>query len=168
MSRITRDRCYYSHSESIHIDATPQQVWDVVAQIERTGEWSPVCRAAWWKAPATGLEVGAWFHGRNEADGKIWETESLVVSAEEPAEFAWLVMGNVVRWSYRLMPEGDGTSLTESWAVQPAGFQVFEEMFGEDTEAQLGVRRDAALSGIPATLKAIKRIVEQARSLGEV
>jgi len=167
MAQTTRDR-YYSHSESIHIDATPQQVWDVVTQIERTGEWSPVCRAAWWKAPATGLEVGAWFHGRNEADGKIWETESLVVTAEEPTEFAWLVMGNAVRWSYTLMPEANGTSLTESWAVQPAGFQVFEEMFGEDAEAQLDVRRNAALSGIPATLKAIKRIVEQARSVEAV
>jgi hypothetical protein len=163
MAQTARDR-HYSHSESIHIDATPQQVWEVVTQIERTGEWSPICRAAWWKAPATGLEVGAWFCGRNEADGKIWETESLVVAAEEPAEFAWLVMGNAVRWGYTLTPEGNGTSLTESWAVQPEGFTAFGEMFGEDAETQLEVRRDAALSGIPATLRAIKRIVEDAQS----
>ncbi|NGP09615.1 SRPBCC family protein [Rhodococcus sp. 14C212] len=163
MAQTARDR-RYSHSESIRIDATPQQVWDVVTRIERTGEWSPICRAAWWKAPATGLEVGAWFCGRNEADGRIWETESLVVAAEEPVEFTWLVMGNAVRWSYTLTPEGDGTSLTESWAVQPEGFQAFEKMFGKDADAQLEVRRDAALSGIPATLKAIKRIVEDSRS----
>lgn len=52
--------------------------------------------------------------------------------------------------------------------METAGFQVFEEMFGEDAEAQLDVRRNAALSGIPATLKAIKRIVEQARSVEAV
>ncbi|WP_186629840.1 SRPBCC family protein [Rhodococcus sp. BP22] len=161
MAQTTRDR-HYSHSESIHIDAAPQQVWDVVTRIERTGEWSPICRAAWWKAPANGPEVGAWFYGRNEANGQIWETESLVVAAEEPAEFSWLVMGNAVRWSYTLMPEGNGTSLTESWAVQPEGFKVFDKMFGEDAEHQLEVRRDAALSGIPTTLKAVKRIVEEA------
>ncbi|AXY49301.1 SRPBCC family protein [Rhodococcus ruber] len=163
MRQTARDR-RYSHSESIHIDATPQQVWDVVTRIERTGEWSPVCRAAWWKAPATGLEVGAWFHGRNEADGRVWETESLVVAAEEPAEFTWLVMGNAVRWSYALTPDGNGTSLTESWAVQPEGFTLFDEMFGQDADTQLEVRREAALSGIPATLQAVKRIVERARS----
>ena len=60
------------------------------------------------------------------------------------------------------MPEGNGTSLTESWAVQPEGFKVFDKMFGEDAEHQLEVRRDAALSGIPTTLKAVKRIVEEA------
>jgi hypothetical protein len=163
MTQTARDR-HYSHSESIHIDATPQQVWDVVTRIERTGEWSPICRAAWWKAPATGPEVGAWFHGRNEADGKVWETESRVVAAEEPVEFAWLVMGNAVRWSYTLTPEENGTALTESWAVQPEGFTAFDEMFGHDAETQLDLRRDWALSGIPATLKAIKQIVEDAPS----
>ncbi|MEV0688232.1 SRPBCC family protein [Nocardia sp. NPDC050378] len=160
MTQIARDHVYYSHSESIQIDATPQQVWDVVTRIERTGEWSPVCRAAWWKEPATGPEVGAWFIGRNEADGKVWETESLVVVAEEPAEFAWMVMGNAVRWGFTLAPAKSGTTLTESWAVQPEGFPTFREIFGDEVEAKLEVRRDAALSGIPATLRAIKQIVE--------
>src|SRR5690606_14752506 len=47
MTRSDRER-YFSHSESIHIDVTPQAVWDVVSDITRTGEWSPVCQAAWW------------------------------------------------------------------------------------------------------------------------
>ena len=167
MAQTARER-HYSHSESIQIDATTQQVWDVVTQIERTGEWSPVCRAAWWKAPATGLEVGAWFLGRNEANGKVWETESLVVAAEEPSEFAWLVLGNAVRWGFTLTSEDNGTLLTESWAIQPEGFPVFAKMFGANVETQLEVRRDAALSGIPATLKAIKRIVEGAQSPAQI
>lgn len=81
--------------------------------------------------------------------------------AEEPVEFTWMVAGNAVRWSYTLAPEGNGTSLTESWAVQPAGFEMFAEIFGNDAEAQLEVRREAALSGIPTTLKAIKGIIER-------
>ncbi|MGV0838245.1 SRPBCC family protein [Mycolicibacterium thermoresistibile] len=153
----------FSHSESIYIDAPPQQVWDVVTDIERTGEWSPICRACWWKEPATGPEVGAWFHGRNESGDQVWETESLVVAAEEPVEFTWMVLGNAVRWSYVLAPEGDGTTLTESWALQPAGIEGFRQMFGDDADAELEVRREAALSGIPATLQAIKKIVEDAR-----
>ncbi|WP_024796884.1 SRPBCC family protein [Tomitella biformata] len=150
----------FAHSESIYIDASPQQVWDVVTDVERTGEWSPVCRAGWWKEPATRPEVGAWFHGRNEAGGRSWETQSQVVAAEEPAEFAWMVAGNAVRWSYAITPDGNGTSLTESWAVEPAGFTLFEKLFGEDADAQLEVRREDALAGIPTTLKAIKQIIE--------
>lgn len=150
----------FAHSESIYVDASPQAVWAVVTDVERTGEWSPVCRAGWWKEPATGPEVGAWFHGRNEAGDRVWETVSQVVAAEEPVEFTWMVRGDAVRWSYTLAPDGNGTSLTESWAVQPAGFTLFGELFGDDADAQLELRREAALSGIPATLKAIKKIVE--------
>ncbi|UZG59687.1 SRPBCC family protein [Rhodococcus opacus] len=150
----------FTYSESIYVDASPQKVWDVVTDIERTGEWSPICRACWWKEPATGPEVGAWFHGRNQAGDQVWETESQVVAAEEPVEFTWVVAGNAVRWSYTLAPEGNGSSLTESWAVQTAGFEMFAEIFGNDAEAQLEMRREAALSGIPATLKAIKGVIE--------
>lgn len=159
MTRSDRER-YFSHSESIHIDARPQAVWDVVSDITRTGEWSPVCQAAWWKDPATGPQVGAWFHGRNEDAGRVWETESLVISAEAPVEFTWVVRGNAVRWSYTLAPAEGGTTLTESWAVQPGGFEFFAEKFGDLAEAELEKRRHAALSGIPVTLAAIKRIVE--------
>lgn len=150
----------FSHSESIHIDATPEQVWDVVTDIKRTGEWSPICRESWWKEPATGPEVGAWLHGRNESGDRVWETESLVTAAERPSEFTWLVGGALVRWSYTLAPAENGTTLTESWAVQDKGYKFFEKNFGDQAEKELEIRRDAALSGIPATLKAIKGIVE--------
>ncbi|MBD0863659.1 hypothetical protein IA539_21015 [Gordonia sp. zg691] len=75
-------------------------------------------------------------------------------------EFTWMVAGGAVRWSYTLAPDGQGTTLTESWAVQPLGFEKFAEWFGDDATAQLEARRDAALAGIPATLEAIKKIVE--------
>ncbi|MFT4393527.1 SRPBCC family protein [Gordonia lacunae] len=151
----------FTRSESIRIDAAPQQVWDLVTDIGRTGEWSPICKACWWEDPAVGPEVGAYFHGRNETPERVWETRSRVVVAEEPREFAWMVNENAVRWSYTITPDGGGTTLTESWAVQPAGFELFAQRFGDDADAQLEQRRDAALSGIPATLAAIKEIAER-------
>lgn len=150
----------FTHSDSIFIDAAPEAVWDVVTDIRRTGEWSPICRECWWKEPATGPEAGAWFHGRNESDGREWETQSLVAAADKPTEFTWLVGGGAVRWSYTLAPEANGTSLTESWAVLDKGFEFFDKTYGDQASAELEIRRDAALSGIPTTLKAIKQIVE--------
>lgn len=164
MSQLPREQ-HFSHTDSIHINATPQQVWNLVTRIERTGEWSPVCRSAWWIEPDTetehGPRAGAWFRGRNEDGDRVWETESQVVVAEEPSEFTWMVRGDAVRWSYELTADGNGTELTEKWAVQPGGFAFFKEKFGDRAEAELEVRRTAALAGIPTTLQAIKQILEQ-------
>jgi hypothetical protein len=106
-------------SESILIDAAPEFVYDLVTDIGRTGEWSPICRTCWWKNEQ-GARTGAWFLGRNEADGQVWETESQVTVADRGREFAWLVGGRYARWGYRLEPVGGGSRLTESWEFLPA------------------------------------------------
>ena len=50
-------------SASIDIDAPPDVVWRLVADITRMGEWSPECWKAEWEGDATGPAVGAHFHG---------------------------------------------------------------------------------------------------------
>ena len=30
----------FTHAESIHVEADPRTVWDVVSDVTRTGEWS--------------------------------------------------------------------------------------------------------------------------------
>lgn len=53
-----------AHTESIRIDATPAEVYTLVSDITRTGEWSDGCeRAEWDDRAATGL--GARFTGHN-------------------------------------------------------------------------------------------------------
>jgi ribosome-associated toxin RatA of RatAB toxin-antitoxin module len=37
----------FQHSESIIVDATAEQLYDLVTDIGRTGEWSPICRECW-------------------------------------------------------------------------------------------------------------------------
>lgn len=106
-------------SESILIDAAPEFVYDLVTDIGRTGEWSPICRNCWWKGEQ-GARPGAWFVGRNEADGQVWVTESQVAVANRGREFAWLVGGQYARWGYRLERVGGGSRLTESWEFLPA------------------------------------------------
>ncbi|MGH3626469.1 MAG: SRPBCC family protein, partial [Sciscionella sp.] len=53
------------HSESIVIASSPETLYDMVSDVTRTGEWSPVCRACWWDDGDT-ARVGAWFTGRNQ------------------------------------------------------------------------------------------------------
>jgi carbon monoxide dehydrogenase subunit G len=151
------------HSGSIEVAATPEQVYDLVSDVTRTGEWSPVCKACAWEDPAQAGQVGAWFTGRNEVPGRTWETRSLVEVADRGREFAWLVTGGYVRWGYTMEPAGDGTLLTESWHFRPEGLAFFEEKYAEDAQAQVENRTRAAHEGIPATLEAIKAVAERER-----
>lgn len=152
--------------ESVVVDASPEAVWDLVTSIERTGEWSPVCTACAWEEPYDGPAVGAWFTGRNEHAGRVWETRSQVVESEPGRSFAWLVGGAFVRWGYEVAPAaGDGTrtELTETWAFLPEGLAMFRDKYGDDADAQIEDRAAQAHAGIPATLAAIRRIAERER-----
>lgn len=146
-------------AQSIDIAASPDTVYDLVSDVTRTGEWSPICKECWWDEGASG-RVGDWFKGRNVTPNRTWETRSEVVAAERGREFAWIVGGTYVRWGYELEPAGTGTRLTERWEFLPGGLAMFAEKYGEDATAQIENRRAAAYDGIPKTLAAIKRIAE--------
>ncbi|WP_104126859.1 SRPBCC family protein [Cryobacterium sp. Y57] len=166
-----------SHQESVIVEASATFLYDLLSDITRTGEWSPVCTSCWWDDEAEAGRVGAWFTGRNELPHRTWQTRSEVVRAERGHEFAWVVGGSFVRWSFSFTaPEngtetgtenGTGTMLTESWDFLPDGIAMFEEKFGEDAHAQITDRTQQALEGIPKTLRAIKRIAEVSRGSGE-
>jgi hypothetical protein len=83
-----------------------------------------------------------------------------VVVAERGREFAFIVGGAWVRWGYTFTPVDGGTKLTESWEFLPAGIARFEERYGAAAQAQIADRAEAAHTGIPVTLAAIKRTAE--------
>ena len=154
----------FQHSESIVVDAPAETLYDLVTDIGRTGDWSPICRECWWR-DEPGAVAGAWFSGRNEADGQVWQTDSQVAVADRPREFAWLVGGKFARWGYRFEPlPGGRTRLIEDWQFLPAGEAMFREKYGDAADARMQLRRRQAINGIPATLAAIKRIAEAEQS----
>ncbi len=148
------------YSESIVVARSPEDLYDMVADVTRMGEWSPVCKACWWEDG--GPRVGAWFTGRNELPERTWETRSVVVAADRGREFAFVVGGSWVRWGYTFTAVDAGTLVTESWEFLPDGIARFHNRFGSDADAQIADRAEAARSGIPATLAAIKKAAESA------
>jgi len=154
-----------SHQESVTVEASTETLYDLVSDVTRTGEWSPVCTSCWWDDNDEAGQVGAWFTGHNELPNRTWETRSKVVAAERGHEFAWVVGGSFVRWSFSFAPAEVGTTLTESWEFLPGGIAMFEEKYGDDAGAQIAERTQQALDGIPKTLAAIKQIAES--STGE-
>lgn len=148
-----------NYSESIDVARPPEVLYDMISDITRMGEWSPVCKACWWD-PGHTPRAGAWFTGRNELPERTWETRSEVVAADRGREFAFVVGGSWIRWGYTFAPVDGGTRVTESWDFLPDGIARFEERFGTDAQAQIADRNEAARNGIRATLAAIKGVAE--------
>lgn len=147
-------------SDSIVVVATPEAVYDVVSDVTRTGEWSPQCRACWWLDGGSGA-VGDEFGGRQETAERTWETRSRVEEADRGRAFAWSVNDRKVLWRYDLEPVEGGTRLTESWEFTDAGQQFMADKYGPDAEREIRTRQEAARSGVPVSLAAIKAVVEQ-------
>lgn len=148
-----------THSESIVIDASPEAVYDLVSDVTRTGEWSPVCRECWWDEGATGA-VGDVFTGRNVLPDRTWETRCTVIAADRGREFGWLVGDSLVKWRYTMDPVDGRTRLTEHWEFLPNGIELFHHRYGAEAEAQIAARIELAHRGISETLAAMKLIVE--------
>ena len=79
-----------THSDSIVVARPPHEVYELVADITRMGEYSPICKECWWDE-GDGPRVGAHFTGRNVLPERTWETRSEVVAADPGREFAWVV-----------------------------------------------------------------------------
>jgi hypothetical protein len=149
------------HVGSIVINRSPEELYDMVADVTQMGSWSPVCKACWWDE-GHGPRVGAKFTGRNERPERTWETRSEVVVADRGHEFAWVVAEppTRARWGYSFLAVDGGTEVTESWELPPEGSAFFENMFADTAAKEIAIRSDAAKAGIGETLAAMKRAAE--------
>ncbi|WP_219419491.1 SRPBCC family protein [Pseudonocardia nigra] len=149
-----------THAESTVVGSSPEALYDMVADVSRTGEWSPICKTCWWDEGESARE-GAWFTGRNQLPERSWETRSQVVVADRGREFAFVVGGSYVRWGFTFAPVEGGTLVTESWEFLPDGIAMFFNRYGKEAQQRITDRTREAHEGIPATLAAIKRIAER-------
>jgi hypothetical protein len=147
-------------SVTVHMKAPADQVYDLVSDVTRIGEFSPETFEAEWLGGATGPAVGARFRGhvnRNNKGVKYW-TECRVTEATPGKAFAFdVVMGDRVvnSWRYELEPAGDGTDVTESFALDrnPAT-RLYWLLLG-------WARGRTNREGMRTTLNRIKAVVER-------
>jgi uncharacterized protein YndB with AHSA1/START domain len=123
-------------SVTVHIAAPPERIWECVSDVTRIGRYSPETFEAEWVDGATGPALGARFKGhvkRNERGPTYW-TNCEVTVCDPPREFAFGVgkPGKPLNtWSYRLVAAGDGTDVTESFALTPSiGLRLYWAVLG--------------------------------------
>ncbi|WP_394215111.1 SRPBCC family protein [Brachybacterium vulturis] len=148
----------YEIQETISVPAAPQQVHALLSDVTRTGEWSQQCERCEWEGAQRG--VGARFTGYNRTTEREWQTTSEVIADIPGEHFAWSVGPGRVEWGYRMRPAaGGGTELTQYSRTLPALEEYFAERFGDRAGAEIARRRDAARTGVPATLEAIRAVL---------
>ncbi len=103
-------------------DATPEQVWAVIADVTRIGEWSHECRAASWIDGSTTACRGARFSGVNRQGKTRWSRVNEIVAADAPTELVWRTVPtrwfrDSTEWRIRLVPDGDGTRIVQTFEV---------------------------------------------------
>jgi uncharacterized protein YndB with AHSA1/START domain len=110
---------------SLHIAAPPEQVWALVSDVTRIGEFSPETFEARWTRGSTGPEVGASFKGhvkRNGVGPTYWAPCQVTTCV--PNEVFEFAVGTDTfsfdHWGYRLEPEGGGTTVTEYFRIDPS------------------------------------------------
>src|SRR4051794_9399817 len=87
----------------VHVDQTPEAVYDMVADVTRMGEWSPETIKCVWIDGATGPASGARFKGTNKRGFIRWSTKPEVIAADRGREFTFVThtAGPSTKWSYR-------------------------------------------------------------------
>jgi hypothetical protein len=150
------------------IQAPPETVWALVADVSLMPALSEELQAVEWLDGATGPGPGARFRGRSKhpALGE-WETVSHVVAWDPPRTFGWAVQdpdSPSAVWKFGLEREAGGTRLSQWVQLGPgrSGLSRAIEAMPDKEQKIVFVRLREFETAMRATLGAIKERAERA------
>ena len=146
----------------VYIAVPPEEVFRLISDVTRMGEWSPECRRCHWVGESGGPVVGARFRGHNRRGWMRWGMQCRVTEVEPGRAFAFETVpfapfrGKAqTRWRYDLEPVDDGTLLKESFETLWIISLVVRLGFGG-----LAARQVQLQTGMQDTLARIKEVAE--------
>jgi uncharacterized protein YndB with AHSA1/START domain len=106
----------------VTIEAPIADVWELVSDVTRVGEWSGECRGCVWEDGSDAAARGARFRGRNRRGGLRWSRLNEVTDVEPPRRLEWRTVPRFpypdsVQWVLSLEEAAGGTTVTESFEV---------------------------------------------------
>ncbi len=142
-------------SVTLHMNASPDQVWALVSDVTRIGAYSPETFEAEWLEGASGPAVGAKFRGHVKRNGKgpTYWSNCVVTACVPGTEFGFdVVQGDKTMnsWAYRIEPVDGGSDVTESFRLADSvAMKIYWALLG-------WARGKTNRKGMEATLAAIK------------
>lgn len=145
---------------SIDIRATPDRVYDLLADVTQMGRWSPECRRCEWIGGYTAAVAGARFRGHNRSGLIRWSNVSEIVEAERGRVLAWVMGGSEKRyseWRYTFEPTERGVRVTESF--QSLRHSLLGRLGGLPLGGQRRSQRRLQ-GGVEQTLRRLREVAE--------
>jgi uncharacterized protein YndB with AHSA1/START domain len=148
---------------SVTIEAPVEEVWELVSDVTRVGEWSGECRGCAWEEGSVDVVRGARFRGRNRRGGFRWTRLNEVTDVDPPRRLAWRTVPRFpypdsVEWELSLIESDSGTTVTESFEVVKIP-KVMEWGIG----VAMPAHRDRS-GDLGEDLLRLKKVVESARA----
>ncbi|HEY5832485.1 SRPBCC family protein [Streptomyces sp.] len=160
------------------VAATPEEVYAVVSDMPRTGEWSEECQGGAWVigSPAT---VGAVFEGRNYRPESVvawapvvrgeWFTRAEVVAAEPDRAFRWAMCDSAGKaqesvWSFEIEPADGGSRLVHHFRMDSVteGIRGITSGMGDAERRRFFSEWQEKLFGdMSATVARLKNVIEK-------
>lgn len=136
------------------LPASARDLWDLVTDVERMGEWSPECTGATWEGTVRAAVPGAAFRGWNALGPFRWSTTCEIEESVRPTSFRFVARhwtGAATRWTFRFKESDNRTLATE--AFETVGTPPL--MLAIDRIA----RRERVLArGMRTTLRSLDRV----------
>jgi uncharacterized protein YndB with AHSA1/START domain len=138
-----------SGTVTVEVEASPEQVWALLADVTKTGEWGHESQPGAWLDGATEAVPGARFQGRNRRGRTRWSRVCEVLAADSPRVISWRTVptrlyNDSTVWTYELSPTAGGCRITQRFEVLKLG-AVMDRVFYAVIPAHRD--RSAALEG---------------------
>jgi hypothetical protein len=94
------------------------ELYGLVSDLPRMGEWSPENTGGRWVNGAAGPVVGARFKGSNKKGWARWSTDVVVTVADPGERFSFDVTRGPIKvasWDYTFDQQGSKTLVVETW-----------------------------------------------------
>jgi len=143
---------------SIHIDAPPARVWQIVADQRRMNEFSPET----YRQKFFGDEIGSGTRSinLNKRKGYLWPTASLITEFVPEKRLAFYVYLAAATWSYDLVADGTGTVVTERRELKNGKRSILARLNATIGTGGIAVHEVELLAGMETTLARIKAEAE--------
>jgi len=100
------------------VGATRQQVYDVVTDVTRVGEWSHECRSSAWVDGSSGPAIGARFRGTSQASWAKWSRTCTITELDPGRRFAYETSSPLhdrTRWTFDFTDGPSGTTVRQTY-----------------------------------------------------
>jgi uncharacterized protein YndB with AHSA1/START domain len=150
-------------SVTVHIEAPPQPIWDLLSDVTKIGRYSPETFEAEWLDGAKGPAAGAKFRGhvKRNGIGPVYWTTAIVRDCVPGSSFAFGIGSSdkpLSVWGYTLEPDGSGTLVTEYFDLSPRWWlRLYWTLWGWS-------RGKVNRKGMRTTLERVKSEVEGAQT----